>query len=791
MATGDIFREDEVGGNGQRAVVEVATTSGKPAYAVAALAAGSGGGAGDASAANQTSQITQETLINTRLGDIAAPAAGSVNARLGLLATEATLAAASAKLPASLGTKTAAGSLSVTPSSDGVFTAQLSSATQAPFGIVAKADPFGALQVSGTQTALFSDTFDAALDTTNRWAVSGTTLPTAVSGALVASLTAANSASSVAVSQPSFSPSVAPNLLVGQMNIGSQQTNPNAHRFFGVGVVSSYAAATPLTDGHGFEVDVTGALNAVVYISGVRYVVNSTNPALITASGSWAPNMTLATYGSNLVWPTNGIAILVVRYYNGYAYFYVSNTATGLDVPVGVASWTPATGTLPLRFAAITTPAVSTVLATTFTLTAFLLGVSGGSNYTNSDANYPWRQQVVDSSGRAAVITPELTATGSITTQNLVPGGVATAASAVSLTTNGMPSVMIQTTGTYTGALSLQMTVDNVNWVTVGGVPLINTNTGGYLATITSALQSVFQADVAGAIAVRVTGLAAMTGTATVTLRAVPGASMVALDAALPTGANTIGAVNIAAAQTLATVTTVGTVTTLTGTTSLTPGVAATNLGKAEDAVAASGDTGIFTLNVRRDTLVTSASANGDYNETAVDQYGSMQTRNYEKQARTYSASANITAAATPSDIAILPGSATTTVFVTKVTISGIQTTGGLAEVLLIKRSAANTGGTSGAMTAIPHDSADAAATAAPLAYTANPTPGAAVGTFRRGYQPIGATTSIVNPLVVYDFGDKGRPIILRGIAQGLAVNLNGVTVTGGTFDVCFEWFEI
>lgn len=653
-----------------------------------------------------------------------------------------------------------------------VSTTQISSATQAPFGIVAKVDPFGALQVSGIQTPLFTDAFDAALDTTNRWAVSGTTLPTSVSGSLVASLTAANSVSSVAVSQPSFTPGVSPNLLVGQMNIGSQQTNPNAHRFFGVGVVTSYAAATPLTDGHGFEVDVTGALNAVVYVSGVRYVINSTNPALITAPGGWAANMTLATYGSNLVWPTNGIAILMIRYYNGYAYFYMSNTATGLDVPIGIASWTPAVGTLPLRFAAITTPAVSTVLATTFTLTAFLLGVSGGSNFTNSDATYPWRQQTIDSSGRAAVITPELTATGNITTQNLVPGGVATAGSAVSLTTNGLPSVMIQTTGVYTGALSLQMTVDNVNWVTVGGVPLINANTGGYLATITSALQSVFQADVAGAIAVRVTGLAAMTGTATVTLRAVPGAAMVALDAALPTGANTIGSIA-----------SIGT--------SVVPGTAATNLGKAEDAVAASGDTGIFTLGVRRDALTVSASASGDYNEIATDKYGSAQVKDYEKQARTYSATASITLAATATDVAILPGSATTTVFVTKVILSGTQTTGGQVGFSIVKRSTANAGGTSAAMTAIPHDSADAAATAAPLSYTANPTPGTAIGSVRQSYIPFGAANNAQVGVVTLEFGDKGKPITLNGVAQGLAVNLNGVTVTGGVIDVTFEWFEI
>lgn len=66
-----------------------------------------------------------------------------------------------------------------------------------------------------------------------------------------------------------------------------------------------------------------------------------------------------------------------------------------------------------------------------------------------------------------------------------------------------------------------------------------------------------------------------------------------------------------------------------------------------------------------------------------------------------------------------------------------------------------------------------------------------AVGTIRRAYQPVAGATSVVNPVVIYDFGDKGRAIILRRTAQQLCVNLNGVTLTGGTFDIDFEWYEI
>lgn len=236
---------------------------------------------------------------------------------------------------------------------------------------------------------------------------------------------------------------------------------------------------------------------------------------------------------------------------------------------------------------------------------------------------------------------------------------------------------------------------------------------------------------------------------------------------------------------------TVTTVTTLTGTTTLTPGVAATNLGKAEDAVAASGDTGLFVLGVRRDVLTISASAAGDYSEMAVNSYGANIVQDYEKSARAYSCAVNVVAVASATDIATITGSATTTVFITKVIISAIQTTAGVNDVLLIKRSTADTAGTSTGGTVIPHDSADAAGTATVLAYTANPTLGTTVGTVRRNYTPVFGATSVGNPIVIYEFGDKGRPIILRGIAQVLAVNLNGATITGGTFDVGFEWFEI
>lgn len=60
--------------------------------------------------------------------------------------------------------------------------------------------------------------------------------------------------------------------------------------------------------------------------------------------------------------------------------------------------------------------------------------------------------------------------------------------------------------------------------------------------------------------------------------------------------------------------------------TALIPGTGATSLGKAEDSVAASGDTGVMALVVRRDTAAASA-ADLDYNSLNVDAFGKLWSR--------------------------------------------------------------------------------------------------------------------------------------------------------------------
>jgi len=298
-----------------------------------------------------------------------------------------------------------------------------------------------------------------------------------------------------------------------------------------------------------------------------------------------------------------------------------------------------------------------------------------------------------------------------ITTQNLSPSGPATAGSAVEISLNGDSTLTTQITGTYTGALSLQVTVNGTAWVTVGGIPFLNLNTSTYLATITSALQSIFQSNIAGAIKARITALGAVTGTATVNLQASLATSMVSLDSSLPSGTNNIGSVSIISAPPV-----------------------------------------------------------------------------------TYSASATaIVPAALATDILTIAGSATKTINITRIDLNGVQTTAGQAVILLIKRSAADTGGTFSAVSKVPLDSLSAASTATVLAYTANPTVGTAFGTIAsaRMFLPGATTASDAQGMSMPYGGLGGQQLSLRGTSQVLAINLNGTTLAGGSININIEYTEV
>jgi hypothetical protein len=191
------------------------------------------------------------------------------------------------------------------------------------------------------------------------------------------------------------------------------------------------------------------------------------------------------------------------------------------------------------------------------------------------------------------------------------------------------------------------------------------------------------------------------------------------------------------------------------------------------------------------------APTNGQTVALQVNSAGSLLVSG-ESLKNTYSATATFTAATSATDIAILPGSATKTIKVLRVKVQLSSTNAQAQNIVTVlqKRSTANSGGTPVSMTVVPHGSNNVAATAVPLNYTANPTTGNSIGNVdsavisTQGVPSSGAAEN--NNEWVVDYTSPGmQPIELRGVAQGLAVNLGGVTVTAtNTVKVTYTYTE-
>lgn len=186
--------------------------------------------------------------------------------------------------------------------------------------------------------------------------------------------------------------------------------------------------------------------------------------------------------------------------------------------------------------------------------------------------------------------------------------------------------------------------------------------------------------------------------------------------------------------------------------------------------------------------LLTSTLAHAQVN--TVPQIGVITQFNTQRQ--TYSAAiTGLVAANSATDILRLSGSATKTIRVKKVVVGGRATTSVNADVQLFKRTAAASGGTATQPTPVANDSTNATASAVVDAYTANPTTGA--GTVIRSSQILlGNLTTAVGQNITFEFGEDvlKQPLVLRGVAEGVAVNLNAVTYSGNLMQVYLEWTE-
>jgi hypothetical protein len=142
-------------------------------------------------------------------------------------------------------------------------------------------------------------------------------------------------------------------------------------------------------------------------------------------------------------------------------------------------------------------------------------------------------------------------------------------------------------------------------------------------------------------------------------------------------------------------------------------------------------------------------------------------------------------------DIFRISGSATKTVYIKKIRVSATANATQGNNIAIVKRSAANTGGTSVASTLVPLDSTSAASTASAVHYTAAPTSGASVGTVRAAKFVIPTITSLYNPQVIFEFNENNsNPMVLNGTAQGLGIILNTAPGAGNNFLINIEWDE-
>lgn len=147
-----------------------------------------------------------------------------------------------------------------------------------------------------------------------------------------------------------------------------------------------------------------------------------------------------------------------------------------------------------------------------------------------------------------------------------------------------------------------------------------------------------------------------------------------------------------------------------------------------------------------------------------------------------------ISAGSVTTDVITITGSASKTVRVRRIVLAGIQTLASHRDIVLIRRSSANSGGTSTTSSAVSLDTNNPVGTAVVRSYTAN---AAALGT---AVGNVSIRKILVTALggsfdqCIFDFPRDG--LVLRGVNDSAAINLNTVASAGLLLSGCIEWTE-
>lgn len=226
--------------------------------------------------------------------------------------------------------------------------------------------PDAQIKIAMDSSTLFYDTFDLSLDTTTRWAATGTA-PTSSAGQLTISAGTTALAFSAIQSQPTFQ--LLGNMFNHTLSIMKVDSGlkTGVYRFWGLGIqAASPTVAAPLLDGAGFEWDgTTGVLSGVVWSSSTRS----------------------QTVSLSIVQPTDGSFHRYAVYYKtSRVYFEIDNVTVG-----SIAYPNPTLSILPVI--GIVVNGASTVSpAATFISTFMGVGDTSRTNAFLSDPSYPWRK---------------------------------------------------------------------------------------------------------------------------------------------------------------------------------------------------------------------------------------------------------------------------------------------------------------------------------------------------------------------------------------------------------------
>jgi hypothetical protein len=443
----------------------------------------------------------------------------------------------------------------------------------------------------------------------------------------------------------------------------------------------------------------------------------------------------------------------------------ITTTANGIKVD-GSAVTQPVSGTVTanagtnLNTSALSTSANQTNGTQTTQINqggnTAIVSVAGAQKVDGSAVTQPVSGTVTtnqQSDSSPSTINVTIIDSGSTTTaqangQNAITG-TCTVNACASFSVPNNAAIEVQVTGTWTGTLESDVSMDSgVTWYTRG----LKQTGSPYLA---SSFTQNFEGGLnfGGMTNYRIRATAAMTGTATVKV---------------------VASINLASII-------VSNPLTLRDSTTQT----ISNTIKAASTSPVATDTAIVVAQSPNGNQATAANQTNGTQQTSVIPSSSIST---------YSACYNgLTIPAAPTDIYYMLGSATKTVTISRVQISGTETTVAMRLFSFITRSTADSGGTCVAATTGPLDQNNAVATATSFGCSVSPTTignlSAYVGTTEFVLPATTGVDSSWPQITTWGSPGTGQGVVLRGTAQTFAINTTTASA-GGSLNICVYWTE-